>query len=124
MAGVDEGKRQTSREEVRAKTPGLGSSAQPTLTTNKIAQKFFKRQIKKAFSASGTTVSGEVAQGKRRRVEPLGNSGDKVVEGRSASMDDLKEVKERAKLVILQGKEDTSQMVARLVKGIWLGIEE
>ncbi|KAF6165576.1 hypothetical protein GIB67_022747 [Kingdonia uniflora] len=39
-------------------------------------------------------------------------------------MDDLKEVEERARLAILQGKEDTSQMVSRLVKGIWLGIEE
>ncbi|KAF6145308.1 hypothetical protein GIB67_017019 [Kingdonia uniflora] len=48
----------------------------------------------------------------------------KVVEGQSASMDDLKEVEERARLAILQGKEDMSQMVVRLVKGIWLGIEE
>ncbi|KAF6174422.1 hypothetical protein GIB67_024444 [Kingdonia uniflora] len=39
-------------------------------------------------------------------------------------MDDLKEVEERARLVIQQGKEDTSQMVSRLVKGIWIGIEE
>ncbi|KAF6162629.1 hypothetical protein GIB67_003175 [Kingdonia uniflora] len=39
-------------------------------------------------------------------------------------MDDLKEVEERARLAILQGKEDTSHMVTRLVKGIWLGIEE
>ncbi|KAF6165590.1 hypothetical protein GIB67_021860, partial [Kingdonia uniflora] len=34
------------------------------------------------------------------------------------------EVEERARLAILQGEEDTSKMVARLVKGIWLGIEE
>ncbi|KAF6173307.1 hypothetical protein GIB67_027002 [Kingdonia uniflora] len=39
-------------------------------------------------------------------------------------MDDLKEVEERARLAILQGKEDTGQMVVRLAKGIWLGIEE
>ncbi|KAF6168966.1 hypothetical protein GIB67_038463 [Kingdonia uniflora] len=51
-------------------------------------------------------------------------SGEKVAEGRSILVDDLKEVEERAKLTILQGKEDTSQMVARLVEGIWLGIEE
>ncbi|KAF6138285.1 hypothetical protein GIB67_001435 [Kingdonia uniflora] len=50
-------------------------------------------------------------QGKRRRVEPLGNSGEKVIEGRSTLIDDLKVVKERARLAILQGKEDTSQMV-------------
>ncbi|KAF6137051.1 hypothetical protein GIB67_030815, partial [Kingdonia uniflora] len=86
------------------------SSAQPNLTTSKIAQKFMKRQIKKALPSSGTIVSGEVAQGKRRRVEPLGNSREKVFEERSASIDDLKEVDERARLVILQGKEDTSQM--------------
>ncbi|KAF6145689.1 hypothetical protein GIB67_028910 [Kingdonia uniflora] len=89
MMGVNEGTRQTSGDEVRAKTPG-----------------------------------GEIAQGKRRRVKPLGGSGDKVAEGRSVSEDDLKEVEERARLTILQGKEDTNHMVARLVKGIWLGIEE
>ncbi|KAF6167600.1 hypothetical protein GIB67_031183 [Kingdonia uniflora] len=69
MTGVDEGKRQTSEEEVRAKTPG------------------------------------EVTQGKRRRVKPLEGLGEKVAEGQSASVDDLKEV-------------------AHLVKGIWLSIEE
>ncbi|KAF6173564.1 hypothetical protein GIB67_022923 [Kingdonia uniflora] len=87
-------------------------------------KKEFKRQINKALPASGTTVTGEIAQGKRMRVEPLGNSGEKFVEGRSASMDDLKEVEERARLAILQGKEDTSQMVVHLIKEIWLGIEE
>ncbi|KAF6134753.1 hypothetical protein GIB67_002154 [Kingdonia uniflora] len=96
MAGVDEGMRQTSGDKVQAKTPGSGSSAPPNLTTSKIAHKFLKRQIKKAMPASGATVS----------------------------MDELKEVEEWAKLAILQGKEDTSQMVARLVEGIWLGIEE
>ncbi|KAF6156937.1 hypothetical protein GIB67_039698 [Kingdonia uniflora] len=39
-------------------------------------------------------------------------------------MDDLKEVEERAWLAVLQGDEDTSKMVAYLVKGIWLSIEE
>ncbi|KAF6138423.1 hypothetical protein GIB67_027995 [Kingdonia uniflora] len=58
------------------------------------------------------------------RVSPLGGSGEKVVVGRSALVDNLKEVEERARLAILQRKEDTSEMVARLVKGIWLGIEE
>ncbi|KAF6168231.1 hypothetical protein GIB67_011616 [Kingdonia uniflora] len=124
MTGVDEGTRQTNGDEVRDKTFGSGSSAQPNLTTNKIAHKFPKRQIKKALSGSSTTTSGEVAQGKRRRVEPLRGSGEKVTEGRSISVDYLKEVKKGARLAILQGKEDTSQMVARLVKGIWLGIEE
>ncbi|KAF6140207.1 hypothetical protein GIB67_000255 [Kingdonia uniflora] len=115
MMNADEGKRQTSGEEVRAKTLGSGSSAQPNLTTSKIAQKFLKRQIRKALPASGTTISDKVAQGKRR-VEPLGGSGKKVAEGRSASVDDLKEVDERARLAILQGKEDTSQMESELKK--------
>ncbi|KAF6138116.1 hypothetical protein GIB67_033530 [Kingdonia uniflora] len=91
MTGVDEGARQTSGEEIRAKTPGLGSSAQGDLTTGKIAQRFPKRQIKTVLPTS---------------------------------VDDLKENEERARLTTFQGKEDTSQMVARLVKGIWLGIEE
>ncbi|KAF6166376.1 hypothetical protein GIB67_034927 [Kingdonia uniflora] len=60
--------------------------------------------------AFSTTGSGEVARDKRR-VEPSGESGEKAVEGRSVLVDDLKEVEERAKLAILQGKEDTSQMV-------------
>ncbi|KAF6136448.1 hypothetical protein GIB67_000359 [Kingdonia uniflora] len=80
--------------------------------------------IKKVLPTSGATVSGEVTQGKRRRVEPLGSSGDKVTEGKSISVDDLKEVEERAKLAILQGKEDTSQMAASLVEGIWLEVKQ
>ncbi|KAF6163147.1 hypothetical protein GIB67_025011 [Kingdonia uniflora] len=62
---------------------------------SKIALKYLKKRMLKALTASGTTRS-----------------------------DDLKEVEERARLAILQGEEDTSKMVARLVKGIWLGIEE
>ncbi|KAF6148390.1 hypothetical protein GIB67_036605 [Kingdonia uniflora] len=95
MMGVDEGTRQTSGGE-----------------------------IKKALPASGAAVNGEVAQGKRKRVEHLGGSGEKVAKVRFVSMDDLKEVEERAKLAILQGKEDMRQMVTHLVEGIWLGIEE
>ncbi|KAF6137229.1 hypothetical protein GIB67_030993 [Kingdonia uniflora] len=78
----------------------------------------------KALPASGTTGSGEVVKDKRRRVEPSGESGEKVAEGRSAAVDDLKEVEERARLAVLLGEEDTSKMVTRLVKGIWLGIDE
>ncbi|KAF6135505.1 hypothetical protein GIB67_015358 [Kingdonia uniflora] len=110
MTGVEEGTRQTSGDEVRAKTLGLGSSAQPNLTMSKIAHKFLKRKIKKVLPASGTIVTGEVMQGKRKRVEPLGGSGEKVAEGRSISGDDLKVVEERARLAILQGKEDTNHM--------------
>ncbi|KAF6154480.1 hypothetical protein GIB67_028372 [Kingdonia uniflora] len=92
MTDVDDGKRQTSGEEQnKAKTLGSGSSAQPNHATNKIGQKFSKREIKKALPASGAAES---------------------------------EVRERARLAILQGKGVTSQMVAHLVKGIWLGIEE
>ncbi|KAF6145710.1 hypothetical protein GIB67_010671 [Kingdonia uniflora] len=78
----------------------------------------------KAPPASGTTGSGEVAKDKRRRVEPSGESGEKIAEGRFSLVDDLKEVEEMARLAVLQGEEDMSKMVARLVKGIWLGIEE
>ncbi|KAF6165554.1 hypothetical protein GIB67_006444 [Kingdonia uniflora] len=74
--------------------------------------------------ASGITGSGEVAQGKRKRVEPLGGSGEKVAEEQSVSGDNLKEVEERARSAILQGKEDTNHMVSCLIKGIWLSIEE
>ncbi|KAF6165470.1 hypothetical protein GIB67_028029 [Kingdonia uniflora] len=72
MMGVDEGTRQASRDE-----------------------------IKKALPASGTTVSSEVVQGERRRVEPLGGSGEKIAEGRSVLVDNLKVVVERARLPIL-----------------------
>ncbi|KAF6156308.1 hypothetical protein GIB67_017838 [Kingdonia uniflora] len=63
--------------------------------------------------AFSTTVTGEVAQGQKRIVEPLGGSGEKVAEVRSASVDDLKEVEDRANLEILQGKEGTNQMVIK-----------
>ncbi|KAF6144517.1 hypothetical protein GIB67_023963 [Kingdonia uniflora] len=78
----------------------------------------------KALPASCTTGSGEVTKEKRRSVEPSGESGDKVAEGRPTMVDDLKEVKERARLAALHGEEYTRKMVAHLVKGIWLGIEE
>ncbi|KAF6173199.1 hypothetical protein GIB67_028497, partial [Kingdonia uniflora] len=66
--------------------------------------------------AFSTTVTGEVAQGQKRIVEPLGGSGEKVAEVRSASVDDLKEVEDRANLEILQGKEGTNQMLQVKVK--------
>ncbi|KAF6140490.1 hypothetical protein GIB67_010320 [Kingdonia uniflora] len=91
---------------------------------SKIALKYPKKRMLKALPASGTIGSGKVAKDKRRRVEPSGESGEKVVEGRSAMVNDLKEVKERARLVVLQGEEDTSKMVVHLAKGIWLGIKE
>ncbi|KAF6146608.1 hypothetical protein GIB67_008894 [Kingdonia uniflora] len=128
MAGVDEGKKQVSGEEAQtnfSKTFGTGSSAQPNhVKPSKIALKYLKKRMLKALPASSTTRSGEVVKDKRRRVEPSGESGEKVAEGRSATMDDLKEVEERARLAALYGEEDTRKMVARLVKGIWLGIEE
>ncbi|KAF6169535.1 hypothetical protein GIB67_018902 [Kingdonia uniflora] len=128
MAGVDEGKRQVSGEEAQtnfSRTPGDGSSAQPNpFKPSKITLKYLKKWMLKALPASGTTGSGEVAKDKRGRVKPSGESGEKVAEGRSAMVDDLKEVGERAKLAVLHGEEDASKMVARLIKGIWLGIEE
>ncbi|KAF6136547.1 hypothetical protein GIB67_016003 [Kingdonia uniflora] len=77
-----------------------------------------------ALPASGTTGSGEVTKDKRMRVEPSGESGNKVIEGRFAAVDDLEEVVERARLAVLLGEEDTNKMVAYLIKGIWLSIEE
>ncbi|KAF6154419.1 hypothetical protein GIB67_028311 [Kingdonia uniflora] len=124
MAGVDDGKRQVSGEEVQtnlSKTPGTGSLAQLNpVKSSKVAQKYLKKQMLKALPASGTTRSGEVTKDKRK-VKPSEESGEKVAKGRSASVDDLKEVEERARLAALQGEEDTSKMVPRLVKGIWLG---
>ncbi|KAF6151449.1 hypothetical protein GIB67_016261 [Kingdonia uniflora] len=128
MAGVDEGKRQVSSEEAQAnfsKTPGTGTSAQPNpIKSSKIAQKYPKKRMLKALLASSTIGNGEVAKDKRRRVEPSGESGEKVTEGRSTIVDDLKEVEERARLAVLHGEEDTSKMVSHLVKGNWLGNEE
>ncbi|KAF6138703.1 hypothetical protein GIB67_009897 [Kingdonia uniflora] len=51
-------------------------------------------------------VLGELGLRRKKRVER-----EKVIEGRSASMDDLKEVEERARLAIHQGKDYISQMV-------------
>ncbi|KAF6139765.1 hypothetical protein GIB67_024042, partial [Kingdonia uniflora] len=121
IAGVDEGKKQISSEEVQTKTPGSGSSAQPNLTTSKIAQKYLKKWMLMSLPASNATESGEVAKEKRRKVE---SSGEKVTEVRPSAVDDLREVKERAKLAALHREEDTSKMVVHLVKWIWLSIEE
>ncbi|KAF6157755.1 hypothetical protein GIB67_037328 [Kingdonia uniflora] len=125
MAGVDEGKKQTNGEDARpnpSKTPGTGSSAQPKpVKPSKVTQLFPKKWMLKTLSAPVATESGEVAKEKRRRVE---SSGEKVAEVRPAAVDDLSEVRERARLAALHGEEDTSKMVARLIKGIWLGIEE
>ncbi|KAF6135854.1 hypothetical protein GIB67_028173 [Kingdonia uniflora] len=51
-------------------------------------------------------VLGELGLSRKKIVER-----EKVAEGRAASVDDLKEVEERDRLAILQGKEDTSQMI-------------
>ncbi|KAF6147303.1 hypothetical protein GIB67_009786 [Kingdonia uniflora] len=75
----------------------------------------------KSSPASDSTKSSEVAKEKRRRVE---SSREKVIDVRLSMVDDLREVEERAKLAALHGEEDTSKMVAHLVKGIWLGIED
>ncbi|KAF6148228.1 hypothetical protein GIB67_012003 [Kingdonia uniflora] len=124
MAGVDEGKNQVSCEEVQvnlSKTPGSSSSAQPNLKTCKIAQKYQKKWMLNSLLASSATESGEVTKEKRRRVE---SSWEKVAKVRPAALVDLRVVEERARLAALYGEEDTSKMVARLVKEIWLGIEE
>ncbi|KAF6157076.1 hypothetical protein GIB67_041537 [Kingdonia uniflora] len=125
MAGVDEGKRQTSGEDARpnpSKTPGAECSAQPKpVKPSKVAQLFPKNRMLKSMLAPNTTESSEVTKEKRRRVE---SSREKVAEVRPAAVDYLREVEERARLAVLHGEEDTSKMVARLVKGIWLGIEE
>ncbi|KAF6134119.1 hypothetical protein GIB67_013516 [Kingdonia uniflora] len=66
--------------------------AQPNpVKLSKVALKYPKKHMLKAMPASGTIGSGKVMKDKRRRVEPPGDSGEKV---------------------------------ARLFKGIWLGIEE
>ncbi|KAF6162751.1 hypothetical protein GIB67_029020 [Kingdonia uniflora] len=128
MTSVDEGKRQLSGKEAQnnfSKTLGTGSSAQSNpVKPNKVALEYPKKWMLKALPASGTSGSGEVVKDKRRRVEPFGESGEKVEEGRSAMVDDLKEVEEWTRLVVLYGEEDASKMVAHLAKGIWLGIEE
>ncbi|KAF6135792.1 hypothetical protein GIB67_028648 [Kingdonia uniflora] len=56
---------------------------------------------------------------RKKRVD-----SEKVAKEQSATVDDLKEVEERARLAVLHREEDTSKMVAHLIKGIWLGIAE
>ncbi|KAF6145411.1 hypothetical protein GIB67_029180 [Kingdonia uniflora] len=93
--------------------PGIGSSAQPNpVKPRKVPQKYLKKRMLKALPASGITGSGEVTKDKRRRVEPSRKSGEKVTGGRSASIDDLKEVEEKARLAVLQREEDTKKIVS------------
>ncbi|KAF6171959.1 hypothetical protein GIB67_029377 [Kingdonia uniflora] len=68
--------------------------------------------------------SGEVVKEKRRRIEPSGTSGEKVVKERPSAEDNLKVVEKRARLAALQGEEDVSKMVACLMRVVWLRIEE
>ncbi|KAF6146786.1 hypothetical protein GIB67_007500 [Kingdonia uniflora] len=70
-----------------------------------------QKRMLKALPATATTGSGEVMKDKRRKVEPLRELGEKVSEGRSATVDDFKEVEERARLAVLHGEEDTSKML-------------
>ncbi|KAF6165932.1 hypothetical protein GIB67_012829 [Kingdonia uniflora] len=79
---------------------------------------------KKKVESRSKKVAKAQSTREEERIEPLGGSEEKVAEVRSVSVDDLKEVEERARLAILQGREDTNHMVAHLVKGIWLSIEE
>ncbi|KAF6144148.1 hypothetical protein GIB67_004821 [Kingdonia uniflora] len=119
---VLEGLDLNKKKRVDSRTNKFGSAE--LCQAEQIALKYPKKQMLKALPASGTTGSGEVAKNKRMRVKPSGESGEKVVEGQSATVEDLKKVEERAKLAVLHGEEDTSNIVARLVKGIWLGIKE
>ncbi|KAF6171780.1 hypothetical protein GIB67_007301 [Kingdonia uniflora] len=68
----------------RGLTVGRTSSTQPNpVKPNKVSKKYPKKRMLKALPSSGTTCS----------------------------VDDLKEVKERARLMVLQEEEDTSKMV-------------
>ncbi|KAF6155048.1 hypothetical protein GIB67_035795 [Kingdonia uniflora] len=111
------------RVDSRSKNVGKAQSTRSMAGADEERSQQLAGRILKALPASGTTGSGEVAK-EKRRVEPSGESREKVTEGRPAAVDDLKEVKERARLAALHGEEGTSKMVARLVKGIWLGIKE
>ncbi|KAF6145558.1 hypothetical protein GIB67_037591, partial [Kingdonia uniflora] len=80
--------------------------------------------IKKRVESKSKKIAKAQLTREKEEGRAFGGLGEKVAKGRSVSVDDLKEVEEKARLAILQGKEDTSQMVARLVKGIWRGIKE
>ncbi|KAF6175841.1 hypothetical protein GIB67_003329, partial [Kingdonia uniflora] len=74
---------------------------------------------------SGTIRSSE-GDGKEkwRRIKPLGRSRERITEEQFIVEDDLKAVEERAKLAAHHGEEDVSKMVARLIRGAWIKIEE
>ncbi|KAF6147576.1 hypothetical protein GIB67_035333 [Kingdonia uniflora] len=122
--GLNRKKRVDSRSSKVRKVQSTSLARPNPVKLSKAAKKYLMKWMLKALPASGTTGSSVMAKDKKRRVEPSGQSGEKVVEGRSALVDDLKEVKEWARLAVLQGEEDTSKMVAHHVKGIWPGIEE
>ncbi|KAF6142642.1 hypothetical protein GIB67_015128 [Kingdonia uniflora] len=111
MESVDEGTRQTSGDEVRAKTPGSGNSAQANLTTSKIAHKFLKRRIKMVLPTSSTTVSSEVAQGKRIKVTRLVKG---IWLGIEEQESELKKAKSKLKINLARAKTDTLKEVKQL----------
>ncbi|KAF6150348.1 hypothetical protein GIB67_034047 [Kingdonia uniflora] len=104
---------EVAEEETKLKLvlEGLDSAQPNPAMPSKIDLKYPKKWMLKALPTSGTTGSAEVTKDKRGRVKPAGESGEKVTEGRSAAMDDLKEVEERARLAVLHGEEDMSKML-------------
>ncbi|KAF6169070.1 hypothetical protein GIB67_038567 [Kingdonia uniflora] len=61
---------------------------------------------------------------KKRRVEPSELIGTKVTENRPGEEDELKTVEERVMFATRNGEEEMSKIVARLMKGICLGMLE
>ncbi|KAF6156503.1 hypothetical protein GIB67_011304 [Kingdonia uniflora] len=95
-------------------------------TSSKLARAFLKKRMLKRGSTSGTTGSGEVEGGvKKRKVDPPYQlTGAEAIEGRLGEEDELKTVEDWAKFTVRNGEEQMSKMAARLINGICLGVVE
>ncbi|KAF6155065.1 hypothetical protein GIB67_035812 [Kingdonia uniflora] len=129
MASADGNKKRGTDEERLVNFPKASrvdfTGVPESTTPSKIVWAFPKKKMLKRGSTFGTTGSGEVEGGaKKRRVEPFELTAAKVIEDRPVIGEELKEIEERARLATLNGEEEMSKMAAHLIKGICLWAEE
>ncbi|KAF6158361.1 hypothetical protein GIB67_022441 [Kingdonia uniflora] len=84
-------------------------------------KKYANSRVDKDFKSQSTRLMTSVDSSKKK-----GTDGErvKVVGDRPIVEDDWKEVKEKVRLAALHGEKEMSKMAARLMKGIYLGVEE
>ncbi|KAF6165817.1 hypothetical protein GIB67_012714 [Kingdonia uniflora] len=129
MMGVGGNKKRGANGKRRAVLPkayGVDFADVPKVTTSsKLARSFPKKKMLKRGSTS-TTIRSSEGEGaaKKRRIDLSELIGAKVAEDRSSEVDKLKSVEDKVRLAARRGEEEMTKRAARLIKGIFLGMEE